>query len=208
MRTPTRTTTTALALALAVVLGGCNGGGGEPTESTSTASGPSSSTTSQDEELAKAAEDTYQEIWDLQSTRSGSDAPTEQERDLYTEEAYAAGVEYAKTAPPTKAVGRDKLLSMSTKTKWSTAGPTATIEVCYEVHQKDVLTKDIKGADGETIKKGTDIRTDPDDKPIKAGTEMVNLVTMKRGRQDDDQWKLDAVQPDYKPKCSNKGETS
>lgn len=208
MRTSTRTTTTALALALAVVLGGCNGGGGEPTESTSTASGPSSSTTSQDKELAKAAEDAYQEFWDLRSTRTPSDAPTEQERALMTEEAYRDDVEFAKASVPTKSVGRDKLLSMSTKTKWTTAGPTATIEVCVEVHQQFVLTKDAFAEDGSRLKKGKDIRTDPDGKAIKAGTEMVNLVTMKRGRQDGDQWKLDAVKPDYKPKCSSKGETS
>lgn len=205
MRTPTRTATTTIALTFALVLGGCNGGGGEPTESTSTASGPSSSTTTQDKELAKAAEDTYQEIWDLQAPRTNSDAPTEKDRHLYTDEAYAAGVEYAKTAPPTKAVGRDKLLSMSTKMKSTTAGPTAAIEVCIEVHKKSVLTKDFKGSDGKILKKGTDIRTDPDGKPIKAGTEMVNLVTMKRGPQDGDQWKLDSVKPDYKPKCSSKG---
>lgn len=205
MRTPTRTATTTLALTFALVLGGCNGGGGEPTDSTSTASGPSSSTISEDEQLAKAAEDTYQEIWDLQAPRSSAQGPTEKERSLYTEETYNDYVESAKIAPPTKAVGRDKLLSMSTKTKLTSAGPTAAIEVCIEVHKKSVLIADIKNAEGKTLKKGTDLRTDPDGKPIKAGTEMVNLVTMKRGKHHDDQWKLDAVQPDYKPKCSSKG---
>lgn len=208
MRTHTRTTTTALALALAVALGGCTGGGGEPTDSTSTASGPSSSSTNPNQALAKDAEETYKQIWDLQATRTNSDVPSAEERALVTEEAYESAVEYARTAAPTKAVGRDKLLSMRTKAKWSKAGPTATIEVCYEVHKKTVLKKDFKATDGTTLKKGTDIRTDPDDKPIKAGTEMVNLVTMKRGRQDDDQWKLDAVQADYKQTCSTKGESS
>ncbi|CAM3969142.1 hypothetical protein [Janibacter anophelis] len=207
MRIHARTTTAITALALTVVLGGCNGGEAEPTDSTSAASSSSTTSSNEDEQLAKAAEDTYQQIWDLQATRSLSQGPTEKERHLYTEEAYAAGVEFAKTAPPTKAVGRDKLLSMQTTTKSSAAGPIATIEVCYEVHQKSVLTKDIQGADGKIIKKGTDIRTDPDDKPIKAGTEMVNLVTMKRGKQDDDQWKLESVKPDIKPEC-DKGESS
>lgn len=201
MRTHTRTTTTALALALAVALGGCTGGGGEPTDSTSTASGPSSST-NDDQALAATAEDTYRKVWALQADRTDSDIPSDEERALITEEAYQSTVDYAKTAPPTKAEGRDKLLALNTTTKWSKAGPTATIEVCYEVHRRLILTEDVESADGEVLKKGTNIRTDPDDKPIKAGTEMVNLVTMKRGRQDDDVWKLDAVQADYKPKCS------
>ncbi|WP_084452155.1 hypothetical protein [Janibacter indicus] len=55
----------------------------------------------------------------------------------------------------------------------------------------------------KTLKKGTDVRTDQKGKPIKAGTEMVNLVTMKRGRHHDDPWKVDATQVGYKKSCSS-----
>lgn len=204
MRTPTRTTTTALALALAVALGGCNGGGGEPTDSTSTASGPSSS--NEDDALAKSAEDTYREYWPLWVSRSPSQKPSEEQRVLMTEESYRSAVDYATTAPPTKAVGRDKLVSVAAETKWSTAGPTASVEVCFKASRKFVLTEDVTAEDGTTLKKGEDIRTDPDGKAIKPGTQMGQIVTMKRGRQDDDPWKVDGTKAGQTSACSGGGQ--
>lgn len=206
MRTPTRTATTTIALTFALVLGGCNGGGGEPTESTSTASGPSSSSTSQDKKLEDSAASAFGEFWDVSQTVSPSETPSEDVRALMTDEAYQRQVEFSKAAPPMEVKGKDKLTATSVKTKWSTAGPTATVEVCYTVHRRLILTEDVQ-QDGKTLKKGKDVRTDPDGKPIKAGTEMVNLVTMKRGRQDEDQWKVDSTKVGYKPKCTIQGES-
>lgn len=205
MRTHTHTTTTALALALAVALGGCTGGGGEPTDSTSTASGPSSST-NDDQALAKSAEDTYREYWPLWVSRSPSQEPTEEQRALMTEESYRTAVDYAKTAPPTKVVGKDTLVSTTVTTKWSTAGPTAAVEVCYEAGRKFVLTEDVTAEDGTILKKGEDIRTDPDGEAIKPGTQMGQVVTMKRGRQEDDPWRVDGAKPSQVSACSGGGQ--
>lgn len=201
MRTHTHTTTTALALALAVALGGCNGGGGEPTDSTSTASGPSSST-NPDQALAKDAEETYREYWPMWVSRSPAQEPTEEQRALMTEEAYRTASEYAKTAAPTKVVGRDKLISTRATTKWSKAGPTATVEVCYAAGRQFILTKDVTAPDGTVLKKGEDIRTDPDGNEIEPGTEMGQIVTMKRGRQDDDPWRVDGTKAGEPSACS------
>lgn len=202
MRPRTTTTTTATALALAVFLGGC-GSDGEPTESTSTASGPSSSAADAEEAaMTKDAEQTYREFWTLRNDKTSSDAPGKAERALMTDEAFQNQAEFSETAAPTKAVGRDKLLGTKTTVDWNAGGPTATIEVCYEVHRKHVLTENVKNDSGKTLKKGEDIRTDPDGKPIKAGTEMVNLVTMKRDRDDDAPWEIHATEVGSQPTCS------
>lgn len=205
MRPRTTTTTAATALALAVFLGGC-GSDGEPTDSTSTASGPSSSSADTEEAaMVKDAEQTYREYWKLWNARSSAEKPGNEQKKLMTEEAYNNAVEDAKSAAPTKVVGRDKLQEAAVKTDWSAGGPTATVEVCYEAHRKFVLTENVKDADGKTLKKGTDIRTDPDGKPIKAGKEMGQLVTMKRGREDGSQWQVHSTEVGYDQACT-KGE--
>lgn len=206
MRTHVRTTTAITALTLAVVLGGCGSGEGEPTESTSTASGPTSST-NEDEQLQKDAETAFKKFWEASQAKGPSEPPTQAQRDLMTDESYQRQVEFAKAAPPLKSKGKDELTATSVKTKLSTAGPTATIEVCYLPRRQFILTEDVQQG-GKTLKKGRDIRTDQNGKPIKAGTEMVNLITMKRERQDDDKWKVDSTKVGYKKQCTIKGGAS
>lgn len=204
MRTQARTNTIT-ALALAAVLGGCNGGDAKPTDSTSTASSPSSSTTSGDYGLEDSAGDAFKDFWSVSQTVSPSEVPSEDARTLMTEEAYQRQVEFSKAAPPMAVKGKDKITATSVKAKRSSSGPTATVEVCYTVHRRLVLTEDVQQG-GKTLKKGQDVRTDQNGKPIKAGTEMVNLVTMKRGPGDRDQWKVDSTKVGYKKQCTIQGE--
>lgn len=204
MRTHARTTTIT-AVALAVVLGGCNGGNAKPSDSTLTANSPSSSVTSGDQVLKNSAGAAFKEFWNVSQTVSPSETPSEEARTLMTVEAYQRQVEFSKAAPPMAVKGKDKLTATSVKTKRSSAGPTATVEVCYTVHRRLVLTEDVQQG-GKTLKKGQDVRTDQNGKPIKAGTEMVNLVTMKRGPGDGDQWKVDSTKVGYKKKCTIQAE--
>lgn len=206
MRIHSRTTTTALTLAL--VLGGCGSGKGEPTDSTSTASGPSSSSTNEDQKLQKSAESAFKRFWEESSVSNPSKAPSDEVRDLMTEEAYQREIEFAESVPKVRIQGKDALTATSVKTKRSAAGSTASVEVCYTVHQKLILLEDVELEEGKTLKKGEDLRSDQDGRPIKAGTEMVNLVTMKRGRQENDPWRVDSTQAGYKKQCSVEGKTS
>lgn len=208
MRTRATTTTAATTLALAVLVGGCNSQG-EPTDSTSTASGPSSSVDqakAEEKKMNKAADEAYRDYWPEWTSSSGAEPPSKKGKALLTDEAYNNAIEDAKTAAPTKVEGRDKLLSTEVQSKWGSGGPTATVAVCYEAHAKYVLTEDAKSPDGKTVKKGTDIRTDPKGEPLKAGTEVGQIVTMKRDRDDGSQWKVHATEVGHDEACSSKGE--
>lgn len=197
---------TCVGVLLALVLGGCGSGGGEPPDSTSTASSPSASSASEDEQRAEAAQTAFKKFWEISQTQRPFAPPTQAQRDLMTDESYQRQVEFAKTAPPVEGKGKDELTATSVMTKRSTAGATAAIEVCYLPRRQFILTEDVQQG-GRTLKKGTDVRTDQEGQPIKAGTEMVNLVTMKRGRQDDDPWRVDSTRVGYKKQCSAEGKT-
>lgn len=201
MRTRATTTTAATTLALAVLVGGCNSQG-EPTDSTSTASGPSSSTSVDEAKAEKdSAMDAFSKWWRLNNAANPSEPPSAKKKALMTESSYNQDVDFAKAAPKVTVEGRDKLTATEAKVKWSSGGLTATIEVCYTVGKQFLAAEDVTTEAGDTVKKGADLRTDQNGKKIKAGTEMVNLVTMKRDRDDDAPWQVDATEVGYKKSC-------
>ncbi|MCW4600968.1 hypothetical protein ON003_04660 [Janibacter hoylei] len=195
---PLRTlATTALAATLVAGLSAC--GDDEPTEASSSDL-PSTSAGNDDQAAVEGVFDTY---WQALQAQNPSTKPSAELKAVMTADSYADSADFAASFPAVTVEGKDELTASRAEV---TSNTTATVEYCYEVHQQYLTKKKLTRGD-QTAEAGTDIRSDHNGRPIKDGTEMVNLVSLTRS-DPTAEWKVDTNQVGYRRSCDLQGESS
>ncbi|WP_157074779.1 hypothetical protein [Janibacter limosus] len=191
-----RTMVTAGVIAATGLLASACGGQAESEES---ATSPLPSKDAGEVQVAEV----FRDYWRLSNEANPSEPPSTELKAVLGAESYERQAESAKVFPAVTVRGKDELTASETRTSSDTK---ATVEVCYEVHRQ-LIAKKAYDNGTETVPAGTNLRTDRNGKPIKDGTEMVNLITFERATTSSD-WQVSATEVGYKSTCDLDKEAS
>lgn len=165
---------------------------GEQAEPAESATSPLPSKNADETQVAEV----FRDYWRLSNESNPSEPPSKEQKAVLGAESYAQRVESSKVFPDVTVKGKDELTASQTRTSSDTK---ATVEACYKVHRQ-LIAKKAYDNGTDTVPAGTNIRTDPNGKPIADGTEMVNLITFERATTSSD-WQVSATEVGYKSTC-------